>query len=121
LDTHRKFYGEAVWARIDRGRRWTPEQVQKAKIRHAIVRNTWASFFLTYDYLVMPVTPFPALSKADCTQANRDRLLALTTPGSLGGLSILTIPVPLQNGLTTGLQFIFNNPLSPAITAVLKR
>lgn len=121
LDTHIASYGPAVWARIDRGRKWTPEQIQTAKIRHNIVRNTWASFFLTYDYLVLPVAPFPALPLDQCTQENRDRLLALNTPVSLGGLCAVTIPVALKDGLTTAVQVVVNNPLSPVVATVLKR
>src|SRR6185369_1714215 len=102
------------------GRRWSNEQQTAAKIRHTIVRNVWASFFLTYDFLIMPVTPFPALTKADCTQENRDRLLALNTPASLGGLPVLTIPVKLPDGLSSAVQVIVNDPLSPVIPWILK-
>ena len=121
LDTHRSFYGEAVWSRIDRGRRWGAEQEQTAHARQALLKATWASFFLTFDYLVMPVAPFPALTRAECTQENRDRLLALTTPASLAGLPLLTIPVALADHLTTAVQVVVNNPLSPVIAALLKR
>ncbi|PTY05000.1 amidase [Opitutaceae bacterium EW11] len=121
LDVYRPLYDPAVWARIDRGRRWTPEQRQAAAVRQTIVRNTWASFFLTYDYLVLPIAPFPALRKSECTQENRERLLALNTPASLGGLPVLTVPVPLENGLSTGIQIVVNDPNSPVIPWVLKR
>ncbi len=121
LDTHRNHYSKAVWERIDRGRRWTAEQQTAARIRQTIVRNVWTSFFLTYDYLVLPVTPFPALTKADCTQANRDRLLELNTPASLGGLPVLTLPVKLESGLTTAVQVIVNDPLSPVVPWLLSR
>lgn len=121
LDLHREHYGTAVWERIDRGRRWTAEQQEKARIRLTIVRNVWTSFFLTYDFLILPVAPFPALTKADCTQVNRDRLLALNAPASLGGLPVLTIPIKLKSGMTTAIQIVVNNPLSPVISWVLNR
>jgi aspartyl-tRNA(Asn)/glutamyl-tRNA(Gln) amidotransferase subunit A len=121
LDTHRSHYGEAVWARIDRGRKWSDADQQSARIRHTIIKNTWANFFLTYDYLVMPIAPFPALKKSECTQENRDRLLAINTPVSLGGLPVIVVPIPLREGLSTGLQIVLNNPLSPVIPWLLKR
>jgi len=121
LDVHREHYSPAIWQRIDRGRHWTAEQQTAARIRLTIIRNVWASFFLTYDYLVMPVAPFPALTKADCTQANRDRLLSLNTPVSLGGLPVLTLPIKLESGLTTAVQVVLNNPLSPVIPWLLSR
>jgi amidase/aspartyl-tRNA(Asn)/glutamyl-tRNA(Gln) amidotransferase subunit A len=120
LDSHRSSYDPAVWARIDRGRHWTVAQQDAARAKMAALRLTWQSFFLTYDYLVMPATPFPALTKADCTQENRNQLLALTTPASLGGLPVLTVPVMLGSGLSTGLQIVVSHPQSPAINAILK-
>lgn len=121
LDAHRESYGTAVWSRIDRGRKWTPEQLSAAKIKHTIIRNVWANFFLTYDFLVLPIAPFPALLKSECTQENRDRLLALNTPASLGGLAVLSLPIALKDGLTTAVQVVVNDPLSPVVPWILKR
>jgi amidase/aspartyl-tRNA(Asn)/glutamyl-tRNA(Gln) amidotransferase subunit A len=81
----------------------------------AVVRALWTEYFRDYDFLIMAASPFAALTKADCTLANRSRILQLTAPASLGGLPTLTIPVPLPSGLTTGLQIIVNNPNSPVI------
>ena len=121
LDKHRDLYSPDVWARIDRGRRWSPTQLNSAQANWAAVRAVWQDFFLTYDYLVMPATPFPALSKADLTQENRNRLLALSTPASLGGLAVLSIPCALPSGLSTGLQIIVPSAQSPVISWALKR
>ncbi len=74
------------------------------------LKLAWTKFFLTYDFLVMPATPFPALAKADCTPANRLRMLGLTAPASLGGLPALTIPVPLASGMSAGLQIDRQQP-----------
>jgi len=121
LDTQRQHYSNTVWERIDRGRHWTPAQLDAAHAEHVAIKQVWANFFLNYDFLILPATPFPALTKTDCTQANRDRLLALNTPASLGGLPVLTIPVSVPSGLTTGLQIIVNSNQSPAIPWALKR
>jgi len=121
LDTHREYYGPAVWERIDRGRKWTPDALDAAHARLAALKLLWTSFFFSYDFLILPATPFPALKKADCTQDNRNRLLALNAPASLGGLPVLTIPVNLPSGLTSGLQVIVNSNQSPVIPWVLKR
>ncbi|HEU5077935.1 MAG TPA: amidase [Opitutaceae bacterium] len=121
LDERRSDYSPKVWARIDRGRNWNVDQQQRAQARRTVIKHTWASFFMTYDYLVLPIAPFPALTKADSTQENRDRLLTLATPASLGGLPALTIPIRLPSGLTTGMQIIVNDPLSPVISWLLSR
>jgi amidase/aspartyl-tRNA(Asn)/glutamyl-tRNA(Gln) amidotransferase subunit A len=114
-------YDPAVWQRLIRAHAITPAQMQSAEAQLAAVRLRWTSFFLTYDFLALPATPCAALTKADCTLANRNRLLALTAPASLGGLPVLTIPVPLPSGLSTGLQIVVNHPQSPALDWVLTR
>jgi aspartyl-tRNA(Asn)/glutamyl-tRNA(Gln) amidotransferase subunit A len=121
LDTHRALYGKEVWARIDRGRRWSPAQLDAAHVKWNAVRAAWLDYFRTHDFLVMPATPFPALTKADCTLENRNRLLALTVPASLGGLAVLTIPVTLPDGMSSGLQIITPTPQNPSISWALKR
>jgi aspartyl-tRNA(Asn)/glutamyl-tRNA(Gln) amidotransferase subunit A len=121
LDTHRALYSEAVWARLDSGRRRSPAQLDVAHKKWEVIRAAWQNYFLTHDFLIMPTTPFPALAKADCTQENRNRLLALTTPASLGGLAVLTIPFTLPDGMSSGLQIITPSPQSPAIIWALKR
>ena len=121
LDSHREYYSPVVWDRLNRGRKWTIEKLDTAHARQAALKLLWTNFFLTYDFLILPATPFPALKKTECTQANRERLLALNAPASLGGLPVLTLPVTLPSGLTSGLQIIVNSNQSPVIPWVLKR
>ncbi len=112
-------YDPLVWERLNRFREITPADRRSAEIARAHIRLLWAQFFLTYDFLVMPATPCAALTKEQCTPENRARLLALTTPASIGGLPVLTLPIVLDSGLSTGLQIIVNHPQSPAITSSL--
>jgi amidase/aspartyl-tRNA(Asn)/glutamyl-tRNA(Gln) amidotransferase subunit A len=114
-------YDPAVWQRLNRAHTIAPAQVQAAEAQRAVVRLRWTSFFLTYDFLVLPATPCAALTKADCTLTNRNRLLALTAPASLGGLPVLTIPVSLPSGLSTGLQIVVNHPQSAVLDWALTR
>jgi len=120
LDTHRALYGPVVWERLNRGRQWTAAQLDEAHTRHAAIKLLWAEFFQSYDFLILPATPFAALRNNDCTQTNRDRLLALNAPASLGGLPVLTIPFKLPSGLTSGLQIVVNSNQSPVIPWALK-
>jgi aspartyl-tRNA(Asn)/glutamyl-tRNA(Gln) amidotransferase subunit A len=114
-------YDPAVWARLDRGHRWTDEQRNRAQSILTMVRLKWAQVFASFDFLIMPAAPCAALTKTDCNQVNRDRLLAVTAPGSLAGLPILTVPVPLASGLTAGLQIVVNHPQSPVLAWALAR
>ncbi len=121
LDRLRDRYSPDVWARIDRARHWTDAQRTAARIKLTVVRQWWTRFFLAADFLVLPAAPFPALTKAECTLENRNRLLALTAPASLGGLPVLTVPVALPSGLSTGLQIVVNHPQSPVVNWVLEK
>lgn len=118
---HQSEYDPAVWARLNRVHTITPEQVAAARQTCIEVQLLWTRFFLTYDFLIMPASPCPALTKAECTAENRTRILALTAPASVGGLPVLTIPIALPSGLTTGLQFVVNHPRSPVLSWVLER
>jgi amidase/aspartyl-tRNA(Asn)/glutamyl-tRNA(Gln) amidotransferase subunit A len=117
----RERYDPVVWQRLARVHQITPAQIDAAQRGMAAVRRAWASFFAGFDFLVLPASPCPALTKAECTLANRSRILALTAPASVGGLPVLSIPVPLPSGLTSGLQIIVNEVRSPAIAWALDR
>jgi len=121
LDEYRACYGVDVWKRIDRGRRWAPGQIEAAHAKQRGLRRFWDSFFADFDFLAMPATPFVALTKAECTQENRERMLALTVPASLGGLPVLTVPVGLASGLSGGVQIIVSDARSAVIEWVLGR
>jgi amidase/aspartyl-tRNA(Asn)/glutamyl-tRNA(Gln) amidotransferase subunit A len=118
-EKHRGRYGPLLQDRLDRAKGISQAQVAAVEPSYEAIRLTWTKFFLTYDYLVMPASPFAALAKADCTQANRLRMMGLTTPASLGALPVLTLPVALPSGMSTGLQIVLNHPQSPVLSWVL--
>jgi amidase/aspartyl-tRNA(Asn)/glutamyl-tRNA(Gln) amidotransferase subunit A len=120
-ERYRDRYSPAVWQRLIRVQGITPAQVEAADVNTAALRELWTTFFRDYDFLVMAASPTPALTKAECTLENRARILALTSPASIGGLPVLSVPVPLPSGLTTGLQIIVNSPLSPTVSWALDR
>jgi Asp-tRNA(Asn)/Glu-tRNA(Gln) amidotransferase A subunit family amidase len=120
LTPYREHYNPTIWQRFTSGGDYLSAQIEEARRTVSEVRKAFASFFANHDYLILPATPFPALQKAECTPEARRGLLTLATPASLGGLSVLTLPVALPSGLTTGLQVLVPSPHSPAITALLK-
>jgi aspartyl-tRNA(Asn)/glutamyl-tRNA(Gln) amidotransferase subunit A len=111
-DRNRDRYDPAVWQRLQVGANQPTADLDRARAALAAVRMSWARYFLEFDFLIMPATPFGALLKADCTPTNRNCLLDLTAPASLGGLPVLTVPILLPSGLTTGLQIIAAHPTS---------
>ena len=118
-ERYRDRYDPAVWQRLNRVHALTADQIDSAHRGRTLLRLLWTNYFLTYDFLILPATPCPALTKAECTLENRGRLLALTTPVSLAGLPVLTVPVALPSGLTTGLQIVVNHPQSPVVNWAL--
>jgi aspartyl-tRNA(Asn)/glutamyl-tRNA(Gln) amidotransferase subunit A len=120
-ERYRDRYSPAVWQRLTRVQGITPVQVEAADANTATIRVLWENYFRDHDFLVMAATPAPALTKAECTLENRTRILTLTSPASIGGLPVLSVPVPLPSGLTTGLQIIVNNPVSPVVKWALEK
>ena len=114
-------YDPNVWQRLNRVHNVTRAQTDAADATLRNVRATWTKFFDIYDFLVMPATPGPAPSKAECTQELRNRLLTLTAPVSLGGLPALTVPVELPSRLTAGLQIVAKESSSPVFDWVLQQ
>jgi Asp-tRNA(Asn)/Glu-tRNA(Gln) amidotransferase A subunit family amidase len=106
LAPYHEHYEPSIWQRFSDGGRYTAEQLAQAAATFETVRSAFRQYFVSHDFLILPATPFPALRKADCTPDARKGLLTLTAPASLGGLPVLTIPVLLPSGLTTGLQII---------------
>lgn len=122
LDPFRDRYDPGIWQRFtNAGRNTTPEQLAEAHAIFATVRASFATFFREHDFLVLPCAPVPALTKAQCTPETRRALLTFTSPASLAGLPVLTIPVPLANGLTGGLQVIVPRMDSPVFEWAMER
>ena len=121
LAPYHEHYEPGIWQRFSDGGRYSPDRLAQARATIATVREGFRQYFASYDYLVLPATPFPALRKADCTPEARNQLLTLTVPASLGGLPVLTIPVPLPSGLTTGLQVILPTAPSAVVPWLLSR
>lgn len=118
-ERYRARYGPLVLDRLERARAVSPAQVAAVEPSHETLKRAWARFFQAYDFLVMPATPCAAPLKAELTAANRLRLLGLTAPASLAGLPVLTLPVALASGLSSGLQVVFSQPQSPVLSWVL--
>jgi aspartyl-tRNA(Asn)/glutamyl-tRNA(Gln) amidotransferase subunit A len=114
-ERYRERYDPVVWPRLQRAHALTPAQHASADATLAAVRAGWRAYFARYDYLLLPATPCAAPTKAECTPDLRTRLITLTAPASLGGQPVLTIPLALPSGLTTGLQFVVPAVTGPAL------
>jgi amidase/aspartyl-tRNA(Asn)/glutamyl-tRNA(Gln) amidotransferase subunit A len=115
FDRHSGHYDPNVRARLESARHLTPARIESARAALTAVRRLWTQVFLSCDFLILPAAPTVALTKADCTVENRQRIIDCNAPASLGGLPVLTIHVPLPDGLSLGLQLVAPHPQSAAI------
>jgi amidase/aspartyl-tRNA(Asn)/glutamyl-tRNA(Gln) amidotransferase subunit A len=120
VSAYRARYDPGVWQRLQRGMALVPADFAQAREKQTETRAVWAEYFRSFDFLVLPASPFAALEKSECTLANRNRILTLTAPASLGGLPVLTIPVSLPSGLTTGLQIVVPDQQSGVLKWLLQ-
>ncbi len=122
LDLMKDRYSPQVWERINRGRYRDDEAVRLAWEKREQARQMHQSIFEQYDFLVLPVTPVPTPTLSQCTDDLRRQLLALNIPASFCGQPVLTVPLPLADGRSGGLQFIFNDvrriPVAPLLDAL---
>lgn len=121
LERRKADYDPAVWARLEAGRRRTPEEIRAAEAVRSRVSAAFRAIFARHHYIVLPSTDGPAVKKAACTDGHRQRLLALNAPASLAGLPVLAVPVKLANGLTAGVQILFPDMANFGWGSVLER
>ncbi|HEY4300911.1 MAG TPA: amidase [Candidatus Didemnitutus sp.] len=119
LESHRSEYDPLIWERFRNAGDTSSDLIEEAHHRRHIVASGWAHYFADHDFLVLPAAPCPAPRKSDCTPALRRNILALSAPASLGGLPCLSLPVPLESGLTAGLQVVAPAANSPVFEAAL--
>lgn len=117
----RERYDANVRARIDRARTLSAADIARAQANRDAITAAWASLFREYDYLVLPASPCPAITKAECTVEARNRILSLTVPASMASLPVLALPITLPDtgGLSTGLQIVVPSVTSPALRHAL--
>jgi amidase/aspartyl-tRNA(Asn)/glutamyl-tRNA(Gln) amidotransferase subunit A len=112
FDDRRDDYQPVVAERLERGRHWSREDIERADAGLEQLRGFFNYFFKTYDFAVLPAVPFPAPTLDRLDAGERTAILTLTGPASLGTLPVLTVPVFLENGLSGGLQYIYRDQSS---------
>jgi amidase/aspartyl-tRNA(Asn)/glutamyl-tRNA(Gln) amidotransferase subunit A len=119
LKRHAAEYDPVVLARLKCAMEYTDSDEASARATLSAVGALLRGAIAEAGFIVMPVSPVPALLKSQSDDAHRTGILRLNTPASLAGLPALTIPVPLRDGLSAGLQVIYDAPESPVPALVL--
>jgi len=121
LDRRRAEYDPAVWRRLDAGRRRTPEEIRRAEATRDRVTEAFRAVFRRHHFVAMASTLGPALRKSEADEASRTGLLALNAPPSLAGLPAVAGHARLEDGRTTGVQFLFPDMANFGWDALLSR
>jgi Asp-tRNA(Asn)/Glu-tRNA(Gln) amidotransferase A subunit family amidase len=121
LGPYHEHYDPVIWRRFTDAGQIQAGEIARARAQLTAIRASWSEFFRAFDFLVLPAVPCAAPTKAGATAELRRHILTLTAPASLGGLPVLTLPVPLPAGLTAGLQIVLPRADSPVVPALLQR
>lgn len=85
-------FSPEIRTRLEAGARITAPELGQRREQHAEFRNRLDQLLHEYELLLLPATPVARLNTgADNTEA-RKRILRYTTPFSLGGNPVVTIP-----------------------------
>jgi Asp-tRNA(Asn)/Glu-tRNA(Gln) amidotransferase A subunit family amidase len=89
---HFNNFAPGIRERLEWGARFTNDEIQALRGRHAEFRARVDDLLATHGLLLMPATPVARLAAgADHTQTRR-HILRYTTPFSLAGVPVVTVP-----------------------------
>lgn len=106
---HRGFYRHfepAIAERLEWGASLPSAQLLRLRQQLAHFRSATNSLFGRFDYLLLPCAPMASIAAgADHTQT-RGRILRYTTPISLAGLPVVTLPRVVSGRAQGGIQLV---------------
>jgi aspartyl-tRNA(Asn)/glutamyl-tRNA(Gln) amidotransferase subunit A len=82
----------SIRERLEWGARITPDEIAAVRQRHAEFRDRMDALLATHDLLLLPASPVSRLPAGADHSKTRSRLLRYTTPFSLAGVPVVTIP-----------------------------
>jgi aspartyl-tRNA(Asn)/glutamyl-tRNA(Gln) amidotransferase subunit A len=85
--------------RLAWGASLSTEEVQQQRQRHAEFRNRVDELFQSFDFLILPCAPISKLEAGKDHTQTRPTILRYTTPLSLAGTPVVTLPFPGGAGI----------------------
>ena len=82
----------SIRERLEWGARITPDEITVLRQRHQAFRQRMDELLAEYDLLLLPAAPVSVLPAGADHSQTRGRLLRYTTPFSLAGVPVVTIP-----------------------------
>jgi aspartyl-tRNA(Asn)/glutamyl-tRNA(Gln) amidotransferase subunit A len=90
--SHFDRYEPGLRERLEWGARITPAEISALRQRHAEFTARMDELFAAHGLLLMPATPVARLAAGADHSKTRVRLLRYTTPFSIGGVPVVTLP-----------------------------
>lgn len=103
---YRDRYNPEVWRLIDRSRHWETGALTYARELKEEVTELMHRLLEEVDAILIPAVHRSAPLMEEVDQAFRVDIIRLTSFASLAGLPVLTVPLPLSEGLSCGVQII---------------
>jgi Asp-tRNA(Asn)/Glu-tRNA(Gln) amidotransferase A subunit family amidase len=130
LEEYAELYDPTVWKLIDRGRKWSSEEIAWARSKREEVWQAFHALFEEVDIVALPAVHTTAPRHEEVDLAFRQALLTLNAPASHAGLAAVSVPViaaphagpPDPQGrqeLTCGVQFVLPSGRERATAAAL--
>jgi len=88
-----------IGERLAWGASLTADEVIQQRSRHAEFRESVDRLFRSYDFLILPCSPISRLEAGRDHTQTRGKILRYTTPLSLAGTPVVTVPFPGGAGI----------------------
>ena len=85
--------------RLAWGASLSAEEVQRQRERHGEFRDRVDALFQSFDFLILPCSPISKLGAGKDHTQTRPKILRYTTPLSLAGTPVVTVPFPNGAGI----------------------
>jgi aspartyl-tRNA(Asn)/glutamyl-tRNA(Gln) amidotransferase subunit A len=89
---HFEHFEPSIRERLEWGARITPDEIATLRQRHEAFRQRMDALLAEHDLILLPAAPVSILPAGADHSQTRGRLLRYTTPFSLAGVPVVTIP-----------------------------
>jgi Asp-tRNA(Asn)/Glu-tRNA(Gln) amidotransferase A subunit family amidase len=88
-----------IGERLAWGASLSADEISRQRLRHAEFRQSVDALFRSFDFLMMPCSPISKLEAGKDHAQTRSKILRYTTPWSLAGTPVVTLPFPGGAGI----------------------
>jgi aspartyl-tRNA(Asn)/glutamyl-tRNA(Gln) amidotransferase subunit A len=89
---HFEHFEPSIRERLEMGARIAPAEISALRQRHSDFRSRMDDLFAANELLVLPCAPVAKLTAGEDHSQTRSRLLRYTTPFSLAGVPVVSVP-----------------------------